>query len=440
MTGPGSAQICLGLISSYLADSNVRRCQPCRVAATAGSLLYIAEVLQMKILSIVEATTINAVAKNVLEFYRSARELRQTAADFPIIESSMVTFERRNDGDGSPNAFVIAAREQGLDIEIIAERRRFDLGVLSALRRVVERQRPELVVSHSVKSHFLVWRSHIWRDFPWVAFHHGYTATDRKMRIYNRLDRWSLPVADRLVTVCHAFAEELASNTGVPIAKISVQHNSIRARRAASPADAQALRLKLGIGTGESVLLAVGRLSKEKAHVDLVAAFARLRETNHELGCKLIIVGGGPERGMLEAAARSRGIHADVIFTGQVNDVQPFYAAADVFVLPSHSEGSPNVLLEAMAANLPIVATAVGGVPEIVENNESALLVPANDPNAMAAAIARLLREEDLGRRLTTNAAELVASRYAPGQYVRSLAEIYLEVIGRRTINHPRPS
>jgi glycosyltransferase involved in cell wall biosynthesis len=143
---------------------------------------------------------------------------------------------------------------------------------------------------------------------------------------------------------------------------------------------------------------------------------------------------------MLEAAARSRGIHADVIFTGQVNDVQPFYAAADVFVLPSHSEGSPNVLLEAMAANLPIVATAVGGVPEIVENNESALLVPANDPNAMTAAIARLLREEDLGRRLTTNAAELVASRYAPGQYVRSLAEIYLEVIGRRTINHPRPS
>jgi glycosyltransferase involved in cell wall biosynthesis len=446
MTGPRSAQICLRLISSYLADSKVQQAASLlrsnvRQAASlsqqqAGSLLYIT-LSQMKILSIVEATTINAVAKNVLEFYRSARELRQTAADFPIIESSIVTFERSSDDGGAHNIFVTTAREQRLDVEIIPERRRFDLSVLPALRSVVERQRPDLVVSHSVKSHFLVWRSHIWRDFPWIAFHHGYTTTDRKMRIYNRLDRWSLPVADRLVTVCHAFAEELASNTGVPIAKMSVQHNSIRARRAASLADAQALRLKLGIGTGESVLLAVGRLSKEKAHIDLLTAFARLRETNHELRCKLIIVGDGPEQGMLEAAARSKGIHADLIFTGQESDVQPFYAAADVFVLPSHSEGSPNVLLEAMAANLPIVATAVGGVPEIVENNESALLVPANDPNAMAAAIARLLSEEDLGRRLTTHAAALVATRHTPENYVRSLTKIYRDVINRRTVNQP---
>jgi glycosyltransferase involved in cell wall biosynthesis len=283
-----------------------------------------------------------------------------------------------------------------------------------------------------VKSHFLVWRSHIWRDFPWIAFHHGYTTTDRKMRVYNRLDRWSLPVADRLVTVCHAFAEELTSNTGVPAAKISVQHNSIRAQPLASPADAQALRLKLGIGTDESVLLAVGRLSKEKAHIDLITAFARLRETSSELKCKLVIVGEGPERGALEAAARSRSIQQEVIFTGQANDVQPFYAAADVFVLPSHSEGSPNVLLEAMAANLPIVATAVGGVPEIVENNESALIIPAQDSNAMAAAIARVLSERDLARRLTANSAELVASRYAPGQYVRSLVEIFQRTIDAR--------
>lgn len=390
----------------------------------------------MKILSIVEATNINAVAKNVLEFYRSALELRQTAADFPIVESSIVTFERRKNGGESPNAFVNAAREQGLDVEIIPERRRFDLRVLPALRRVVERQRPDLVVSHSVKSHFLVWRSHIWRDFPWIAFHHGYTTTDRKMRIYNRLDRWSLPVADRLVTVCHAFAEELASNTGVPITKISVRHNSIRARPSASPADAQALRTKLGIDTGESVLLAVGRLSKEKAHIDLVTAFARLRETSPELKCKLLIVGDGPERGTLEASARSRSIQKEVIFTGQVNDVQPFYAAADVFVLPSHSEGSPNVLLEAMAANLPIVATAVGGVPEIVENNESALLIPAKDPGALASAIVRVLTDQNLSARLTNNSAVLIANQFTPEKYVRALVEIYREVIS--TAARPR--
>jgi glycosyltransferase involved in cell wall biosynthesis len=386
----------------------------------------------LRILSIVEATGINAVAKNVLEFYRSAQELSAPTIDFPQVEACVATFAKRVDDAQSPNEFVRAARELQLQVEIIPERRRFDLSVLPALRSVVKRQRPDLVVTHSVKSHFLVWRSHLWRDCPWVAFHHGYTTTDRKMRVYNRLDRWSLPMADRLVTVCHAFARELASNAGVPIANISVQHNSIRPQPPTSQVEAEALRSKLGIGMDESIILALGRLSKEKAHVDLLAAFARLRETHRELKCKLVIVGHGPERGTLETSARSKGINAAVIFTGQISDVQPFYAMADVFVLPSHSEGSPNVLLEAMAANLPIVATAVGGVPEIVESDESALLVPANDPQAMAAAIARVLGDPDFARRLTTNSAALVASRFTPGQYVRSLVEIFQGAINAR--------
>jgi glycosyltransferase involved in cell wall biosynthesis len=389
----------------------------------------------LKILSLVETTSINAVAKNVLEFHRSARELGAPTMDLPEVEACLATFARRQNVTQSPNEFVRAARELQLEVEIIPERWRFDLSVLSALRNIVERHRPDLVVSHSVKSHFLVWRSHLWRNCPWIAFHHGYTTTDRKMRIYNRLDRWSLPAADRLVTVCYPFARELSTNTGVPIANIAVQHNSIRPRPIASQSDAQALRSKLGIAPDESVLLAVGRLSKEKAHVDLLAAFARLRETNRDLKHKLVIVGDGPERGMLEAAARSRGISGDVIFTGQQNDVQPFYAAADVFVLPSHSEGSPNVLLEAMAANVPIVATDVGGVPEIVENSKSAVLIPANDPTAMATAIARVINDRDFARQLTTKSAALIASLYTPAQYVRSLVEIFHGVIRARRTN-----
>jgi glycosyltransferase involved in cell wall biosynthesis len=352
--------------------------------------------------------------------------------DAPIVEPCVVTFIRLPDGANSPNEFVSAARELRVEVEIIPERRRFDLSVLPALRSVVERQRPDVVVSHSVKSHFLVWRSRIWRDYPWVAFHHGYTTTDRKMRVYNRLDRWSLPFADRLVTVCQAFAQELARNTGAPLADISVQHNSIRTRPEVSQADALVMRSKLGIASNESLLLSVGRLSKEKAHVDLLGALTRLRESHPQLKCKLVIVGDGPERATLEAVARARGINQDVILTGQERDVQPFYAAADVFVLPSHSEGSPNVLLEAMAANLPIVATAVGGVPEIVEHNESALLIPANDPNAMAAAIARVLDDPQLVQLLTTNASALVTSRYTPAQYVRSLVEIFQRAIDAR--------
>ena len=386
----------------------------------------------IKILSFVEATTINAVAKNVMEFHRAARELAEQSLDFPKIEACVVTFARNREPTQSPNAFVSAARKLELEVEVIPERRRFDLRTIAALRKIVELQKPDLVVTHSVKSHFLLWRSQLWREYPWVAFHHGYTTTDLKMRAYNWLDRWSLPKADRLVTVCHAFARELASSTGVPLEKIAVRHNSVRPKPKVAATDVQSLRTRLGVASDERMVLTVGRLSREKAHIDLLAAYKRLRATNPEISSKLIIVGDGPERRRLEAAADAHGLKERVIFAGQISEVQPFYAAADVFVLPSHSEGSPNVLLEAMAANLPIVATAVGGVPEVVENNKSALLIPANDPDALATAIARVLTDSKLAERLTNNSAALIASQFTPEKYVRSLMAIYREVIDRR--------
>lgn len=389
----------------------------------------------IKILSLVEATTINAVAKNVLEFHRAAQELSEQSLDFPTITGHLVTFERKRaatDATQAPNEFITAARQLQLEVEVIPERRRFDLRTLPALRNVVELQKPDLVVTHSVKSHFLLWRSQLGREYPWVAFHHGYTTTDLKMRAFNWFDRWSLPTADRLVTVCHAFARELASSTGVPLEKISVRHNSVRTRPQVSAVDIQSLRTRLGIASDERIVLTVGRLSREKAQIDLLAAYKRLRATNPDISSKLIIVGDGPERRRLEAAADAHGIRERVIFTGQISEVQLFYAAAQVFALPSHSEGSPNVLLEAMAANLPIAATRVGGVPEIVENNESALLVPVNDPDAMAAALVRILSDQDLAERLTTNSAALVANQFNPEKYVRALVEIYGDVIEAR--------
>jgi glycosyltransferase involved in cell wall biosynthesis len=387
----------------------------------------------LKILSIVEATNINAVAKSVLEFYRTARELSQTAPEFPSIEGCAVTFDRRRDYHGPPNDFVTAAGKLGLDVELIPERRRFDLSVIRSLRSVVESRQPDLLVTNSVKSHFLVWRSRLWRKYPWVAFHHGYTTTDLKMRVYNRLDRWSLPKADRVVTVCEAFAKQLV-NMGLPRARIHVQHNSIRPEPAVSAQEMYAFRRKLGIFEDERMILAVGRLSKEKAQIDLLHAFKKLSDTHAEISARLVIVGDGPEREPLEAAAASLGISDRVVFAGQVKNVEGYYAAADVLANPSHSEGSPYVLLEAMAANLPIVATAVGGVPEMVENNQTALLVPASDPQAMADAIARVLGDEQLAQRLAASASTLGSFRFSPESYVRSLVKIYREVTSSRTV------
>src|SRR5438477_1695590 len=103
----------------------------------------------IKLLTVVEATTVNAVAKTVLDFYRAARELSGTP-NFPAIEVRVVTFDRQRDG-ARPNDFVAAARQMGLDVEIIPERRRFDLRVIPALRSIVERRGPDLIITNSVK-------------------------------------------------------------------------------------------------------------------------------------------------------------------------------------------------------------------------------------------------------------------------------------------------
>lgn len=380
----------------------------------------------MRIVSIVEATTVNAVAKITLEFFRAARELTETSLEVPAVAGSIVTFDR----DSSENEFIQSVRAAGIPIDVIPERRRFDLGVVPALKSIIEQRQPDIVITQSIKSHFLMWRSHLWKKIPWVAYHHGYTATDSKMRLYNRFDRWSLPKADLVMTVCEAFAQELVSINKVPREKIRVQHNPIRHGPKANPNDVKAMRARWGIADHERVILSVGRLSKEKAQVDLILAFQHLRGTNSAY--KLVIVGDGPERANLEGVTRGAGLENRIVFTGQISDVQPFYAIADVFVLPSHSEGSPNVLLEAMAAEVPVVATAVGGIPEIVEDETSALLTPPNDPPAMANAIDRLLNDLDLGARLRRNAAELVVKNHSSPQYVRSLIQTYSNVIDGR--------
>jgi glycosyltransferase involved in cell wall biosynthesis len=390
----------------------------------------------MRILSVVEATNVNAVAKLVLDFYRSASELNHSRRDFPRVEGSIVTFDRPTTGIDEPNDFIRAVRTAGIDLDVIPERRRFDLSVIPALKTVAEGRRPDIIITNSVKSHFLMWRSRLWKKYPWVAFHHGYTSTDRKMRLYNRFDRFSLPKADAVVTVCAAFARELMTVARVRADKIRVQHNSVRPAPPPAAEDVLALRERWGIANDQRVMLSIGRLSKEKAQADLIEAYKQLGAANPDLNCTLVIVGDGPERGPLEAAARAPGIDGRVIFAGQVKDVQPFYAVADVFVLSSHSEGSPNVLLEAMAAQVPVVATSVGGVPEMVENEKSALLVPAKDPAVLATAITRVLSDSNVGLRLVEDATAVLAKNHRPEQYVEALIKIYDEAIWLRS---PKP-
>ena len=382
----------------------------------------------MKILSIIEATTVTGPAKNLLNFCRLMRSPEFCRDGLPQIEVSIVTFDRvAGNGDATANAFVAAARDSGITVDVITERFRFDRAVIKQLRDIVARRAPDVIQTHMIKSHFLVKLSGLRKQYPWIAYHHGYTSTDLKMQFYNQLNRWSLPSADLVIAVCGEFAKQLTAS-GVQKDRIRVRHNSVKPPRIISSDEKLSLRERFGIAGDEKVLLAVGRLSREKGHADLIESIALLRTAEPDLKFRLVIVGEGPEQANLTRAVRERNLESHVVFVGHVGDVAPFYAIADVLALPSHSEGSPNVLLEAMAAGLPVVATTVGGVPEIATSEVNALLVPACDPSAFAEALRRALTEVNLARTLKSKAISR-ASELSPESHAQSLIQIYAELV-----------
>lgn len=377
----------------------------------------------MRILALMEASSVTGPAKNLIGFCRWTQSAAASGLDLQV---EIATFCRTLQGDGT-NAFIEAARKQGVPIHVIPERHRFDRSVIAKLKALVDERNPDIVQTHNVKSGFLVRLSGLHRSRTWLAFQHGYTTTNWKIKLYNQLDRWSLRAADRVITVCRAFAPALVSN-GVHPDRIRVVHNSvIPPDSVVSEQDRQEFRARWGIAAGELVMLTIGRFSKEKGHADLLDALYRLQNRGSGGAWKLILVGAGPEQTRLEELVRSRGLAERVVFAGFHPQVQPFYSIADIFVLPSHSEGSSNVLLEAMAARVPVVATDAGGTPEIVHSGESALLVPSRDTAALAAALEQVLTDAELRRRLSEAACTRVRAAFCPEKYRQTLLAVYQE-------------
>ena len=378
----------------------------------------------IRILTLIESATVTGPARNLIEFASAARRAED---DLPAVEVTILTYRRGP--DESPLA--LAAREAGLPVITVAERRRWDTRVFPQLRQAIARHNPDILETRNVKSHFLVRMLGLNRKYPWVAWNHGYTATSWLDRTYTQLDRWSLRGAYRMVTVCRPFADRLVA-LGVPREKITILHNSVKPFVKPEAEQVDQLRRSLALSNDEAMILSVGRLSYEKGHADLLRAGAALATMPEAPRFRIVIVGDGPERDALLGLASQLGIDKQLTLAGFQRDTKPYYALATLVAVPSHSEGSPNVVLEAMAAGLPIVANAVGGVPEILEEDVTGLTVPARNANAMAQALRRTLSDPELRNRLGPAARARALGEHTPEAYRTKLAGFYQSVLRSR--------
>ena len=202
-----------------------------------------------------------------------------------------------------------------------------------------------------------------------------------------RMLAWALPRAARVVAVSKPLAEEAAA-LGVPRDRLAIVMNGVDASLF-QPRDRAAARAALGLGAGPLAVY-VGNLKPEKGTLDLVAAWPSV--LRHVPDATLAIVGGGPLRAEVEAQVAPLGERVRVVGPQPLEQVPTWMAAADLLVLPSHTEGTPNVVLEALASGRRVVATSVGGVPDLITNRTLGQLVPPKDPDALADALVLALR------------------------------------------------
>ena len=377
----------------------------------------------IRVLTLIESSTVTGPSRNLIEFGKLAANPEPGLLPVQVI---VATYQR---GPGE-SPLAVTAKNAGLSVFTISERRRWDTKVFPQLRQMIAQCQPDILESRNVKSHFLVRILGLHRKCRWVAWNHGYTATNWLDRAYSQLDRWSLRGAYRVVTVCGSFADKLESR-GIDRDRITVLHNSVKPFVAPPLEQVRRVQHSLGL-QDEAVILAVGRLSYEKGIADLLRAAAVLSNTKGVPNFRLVLVGDGPEREALARLASRLGIEGKLTMAGFQRDTKPYYSIATLMAVSSHTEGSPNVVLEAMAAGLPIAATAVGGIPEILEEGLTGLMVPPRNPDAMASAILRILTDPEMRLRLGAAARLRAESNFTPEVYKRSLVEFYQKTLESR--------
>jgi glycosyltransferase involved in cell wall biosynthesis len=255
----------------------------------------------------------------------------------------------------------------------------------------------DVLICHGYKAHLLGRLAARRAGIPAIAVSRGWTGETRKVKLYEWLDRRHLPLMDHVVCVSDGQAEKVRRWCRVPPSRLSVIRNSARLN-AFESRDPLARQRLLGFFPDSAgvkrVVVGAGRFSPEKGFGVLVEAAADICRDDPHAG--LALFGEGTLRPDLERRIAKHGLTGRVVLPGFRSDLDQLIGAADVVVLPSYTEGLPNVALEASAAGVPVVATAVGGTPEAVADRVSGFLVPPGDPAALANKVAALLRDPGL--------------------------------------------
>ncbi len=323
-----------------------------------------------------------------------------------------------------------AALREGIKCHVIPCRGQVDRKAVQMIRDLVTSDGFDVVHAHGYKPDIYSYAALCQAGIPMVSTCHTWYDNDPLVYLYGVLDRFVLRSYDRVVAVSEEVRRRLLK-AGVQTDKSVLIPNGIEMQSFSNAMPS----LRPGAGDFKGILIGlVGRLAKEKGIDIYLRAVTQVLRAFPETA--FVVVGEGPDRDNLQKLTDELGIGRSVSLLGRRSDMPSVYASLDLLVSSSRQEGLPIAILEGMASGLPIIATAVGEVPAVIEDGVSGILIPKEDPDALAEAIISLLRDDEKRRRLASGARRRARDKYSAARMTVDYLHIYESVVGTAAMVH----
>jgi glycosyltransferase involved in cell wall biosynthesis len=329
------------------------------------------------------------------------------------------------------NPFPNEVRARSVDTRVISICKRIDLRDVARVIVAIRQTGARILHTHGYRADVVgLLAARICR-IRTIATIHGWTPVTTSLRLYERADLLALRFFDRIIAVSdmihQGFVETGIHHTRVLTLNNAVPPPDVEYAGKVSARLREDTRREFGLAADDFVIGIIGRLSEEKGVRYFLDSLSLLKVSG--LRAKALIVGDGPDAELLRRYSRTLGLQDSAIFAGFRIDIAPIYAAVDCIALPSLTEGIPMVILEAFAHDRPVVATRVGGVPEVITDGSDGFLVEPCRPDLMAEKIMRLAGDRELRAGVTARGRVTLSTRFDPVVWARKIEDVYRSVL-----------
>ena len=346
--------------------------------------------------------------------------------DKSLFSVSIGVFSNGIGSEATP--FISEARIRGITIHEIRSRGRYDPWIVREIISLLKKLKIDILHTHEARSDLLGCLAAKIGNTPVVTTMHGWIANSRRQQTITKINKWATRFFTHVIVVNTPMRDALLKE-GIPSPIISVLHNCIVKENYYRDCQAGYISQSVGREIGSPVIGTLGRLSPEKGHVDFVEAAAIVISRGYK--AHFVIVGDGPETGKIDGMVAGKGLENSVTLTGYLRDPRRVLQDFDLMVLPSYSEGLPNVVLESLMMEVPVIATAVGGVPDIIRHGQEGVLIPPGDPGMMAQSIMDFLDDPIKHKTMALKGKKIVEDRFDFKIRTMKLEKIYIEIMGK---------